>query len=89
MQVMIEIPDDVAQELTARNGAVLPRAILEMVALEGHRSKKLTHFEVMRLLGFEHRIQVDTFLTEHQVPLHLDREEMEEELKTLASLEQG
>src|SRR5689334_8471132 len=70
VQVTIELPDDVAGELASRNGAELSRAVLEMVALEGYRSERLTHAEVMRLLGFEHRLQVDAFLKEHGVSLH-------------------
>jgi len=69
MQVTIELPEEIAAELTSANGANLPRAILEMVALEGYRSEKLTHAEVGRLLGMDHPLQVEAFLEEHGVPL--------------------
>jgi hypothetical protein len=86
-QVIIELPDDVAQELANGNGGGLQQAILEMVALEGYRSERLTHAEVMRLLGFDHRLQVDAFLKEHGVSVPYTTEELEEQLQTLAALE--
>ena len=82
MNVTIEIPDDVAEELASRNGADLPRALLEMVALEGYRSERLTHAEVMRMLGFQHRFQVDAFLKEHHVPLQYTMEDLERDRET-------
>ena len=87
MQVTLELPDDVAAELAARNGADLRRAVLEMMALEGYRSGELTHAEVMRTLGFEHRLQVDAFLKEHKIPLHYTAADLEQDLKTLSSIE--
>jgi hypothetical protein len=83
MTITLELPDDVAGELTSRNGADLQRALLEMVALEGYRSERLTHAGIMRLLGFEHRFQVDAFLKEHQVPTLGSMEELEEDLAAL------
>ena len=82
MQVTIELPDDVARELASQNGADLPRAVLEMVALEGYRSGRLTHAELMRLLGFQHRFQVDAFLKEHQVPFDYTLEDLEQDRET-------
>ena len=82
MRVTIELPDELAEELATTNGADLPRAVLEMVALEGYRSERLTHAEVMRLLGFEHRFQVDAFLKEHQVPVDYTIEDLERDRAT-------
>jgi hypothetical protein len=60
--VTIQLPEDVAEDLMTKSGADLPRAVLEMVALEGYRSGELTHAQVMRLLGFKNRVEVDGFL---------------------------
>ena len=62
MQVTIDLPDDIAQVVESRNGRDLPRAVLEMVALEGYRSGEMTHAQVMRLLGFKNRVETDGFL---------------------------
>lgn len=86
MNVTIELPDEVARQLSANDGADVPRAIQEMVALEGYRSGRLTHAEVMALLGLEHRTQVDAFLKEHRVGLQQTAADLEEDLRTLAAL---
>ena len=70
MQVTIELPDDIAGKLAEKNGADLPRAVLEAVALEGYRSGELTHAQVGRLLGIDYRFDVDAFLKEHGAYLH-------------------
>jgi hypothetical protein len=86
MQVTIELPDDIAKDLASKNGEgalwALPRAVLEMVALEGYRSGELTHAQVRRLLGFEHRLQVDAFLKEHGISLHYTLEDLERDRET-------
>jgi Uncharacterised protein family (UPF0175) len=68
--VTIHLPEDVAEELMGKCGADLPRAVLEMVALEGYRSGDLTHAQVMRLLAFKNRVEVDGFL--RRAGLHLE-----------------
>ena len=45
----------------------MPRAALESLALEAHRSQALTAAQLRRLLGFETRMQVDAFLKEYEV----------------------
>jgi hypothetical protein len=67
-QVTLEMPDDVADGLESNSEPSLPRSLLEMIAIEGYRSGKLTHAQVRRLLGFEHRLDVDAFFKERGVP---------------------
>lgn len=57
-----------------------------MMAAEGYRSGKLTHAQVRRLLGFEHRLQVDAFLKERGVPSSYTIEEFDRDLETLQRL---
>jgi predicted HTH domain antitoxin len=82
MQVTIDIPDQIGEELAARNAADLPRAVLEMVSIEGYRSERLTHAEVGRLLGLDHPLQVEAFLKEHDVPLQYTLEDLEQDRET-------
>ena len=66
MQIKLELPEDIAQQLESR-WKDLPRAALESLALEAYRSRALTAAQLRRLLGFETRMQVDAFLKEHEV----------------------
>jgi hypothetical protein len=66
MQIMLELPEDIAQGLESR-WKDLPRAALESLALEAYRSRALTAAQIRRLLGFPTRMQVDAFLKEHEV----------------------
>jgi Uncharacterised protein family (UPF0175) len=49
--------------------ADLPRAALEILALERYRSGALTQAQLGRLLGFDSRVEVDPFLKQHGVYL--------------------
>jgi hypothetical protein len=82
MRIAIELPDDIAAELVGRNGANLSRAVLEKVALEAYRSRELTQAQVRRLLGFEHRLDVEAFLKEHGVYLDYTLEDLERDRET-------
>jgi predicted HTH domain antitoxin len=86
MTITLELPEDVAGELASSNGTDLQRALLEMVALEGYRSERLTHAQVGRLLGIENRFEVDAFLKEHGAFLHYTLEDLELDVETLRSL---
>ena len=66
MQITIELPEDIAVELESK-WKDLPRAALESLALEAHRSRALTAAQLRRLLAFETRMQVDAFLKEHEI----------------------
>jgi hypothetical protein len=58
MQITLELPDDIVQELRSK-WKDLPRAALESLALEAYRSHALTTAQLRRFLGFETRMQVD------------------------------
>jgi hypothetical protein len=66
MRITLELPKDIAQGLGSR-WKDLPRAALESLALEAHRSHALTAAQLRRLLGFETRMQVDDLLNDHEV----------------------
>ncbi len=66
MQILLELPEDIARGLESR-WKDLPRAALESLALEAYRSRALTAAQLRRLLGFETRMQVDAFLKEHEI----------------------
>ena len=65
MNLMFEIPDDVAHRLEAVGGDLSRRA-LEALALEEFKRGHLTKLELRRLLGFETRAELDAFFKAHE-----------------------
>jgi hypothetical protein len=68
MEVVIHLPEDIAQRIQARCGDVA-RYVLECVARAWYRDGVLNQDELQRLLGYDTRLQVHTFLKEHDIPL--------------------
>ena len=66
MNVIVQIPDDLAQRLTAVGGDLSRRA-LEALAVEEYKHGRLTKPELQRLLGIETSFQLDEFLKAHDV----------------------
>ncbi len=64
MQIIVTIPDDLAQH---PNPA---REALEAFAIEGYRSGALSAYQTRQLLGFETRAEFDGFLKQHEVWEH-------------------
>jgi len=85
MNLIVEIPDDVAQRLVAAGGDLSRRA-LEALALEEYKRGHLTKRELRRLLGFCARDALDGFLKAHGVfePYSLD--DLERERRDLKRL---
>jgi Uncharacterised protein family (UPF0175) len=81
VQLAIELPEDIGEELQAK-WKDLPRGALEAIALEGYRSGALTEAQVRRVLGFESRMQVNTFLKDHAAYYEYSQREMEDEIES-------
>jgi len=78
MQVAIDLPEDIAGSLRSKRKD-LSRQALEALALECYRSGALTESRIRRMLGFETRLEVNSFLRDHGVyytyaPSEIDRE---------------
>lgn len=87
MQVIVEIPDEMAKSLAAL-GKDPARAALEAVAIEGYRSGALTALQTRELLGFETRYQLDGFLKAHKVWENAySVEDLEQDRRTLDQLD--
>jgi len=84
MQITIELPEDIALGLASK-WKDLPRAALESLALEAYRSRALTAAQVRRLLVFETRMQVDTFLRQHEI-FDYSAADFEQDRETLREL---
>ncbi len=83
MQVQFELPEEIAQALSAED---LSRAALEAIALEGYRSRRLTGGQVQRLLGFSTPMQVHAFLKEHGVYLNYSSAELQKDIEVTDQL---
>jgi hypothetical protein len=77
MQVKVEIPDQFVEHLVPA-GRDAARSMLEESVAGAYRNGRLTAEQVRQLLGFGTRMQVDTFLQQHQIydytPEDLDRD---------------
>ena len=76
MNIMIEVPDDIASALQSA-WQDMPRGVLESIALEGYRSGAIGEELVRRLLDFSTRFEVHAFLKKHDVPLNYRMEDLE------------
>jgi hypothetical protein len=66
MELTVQIPDDLARNMSA-SGGDLSRRALEALALEEFKSGHITKPELRRLLGFGTRYRLDGFLKAHDV----------------------
>jgi predicted HTH domain antitoxin len=81
MQIMVELPDDIARRPDPG------REALEALAIEGYRSGALTHYQASQLLGLS-RFEFDGFLKERNIYDHAyDAEALEQDMETLRQLE--
>jgi hypothetical protein len=85
MDLTIQIPDDLAQRLSAVGGDLSRRA-LEALALEEYKIGHLNSAELRRLLGFNTRIALDEFLKAHDVFLDCTLADLEQERHDLHRL---
>jgi hypothetical protein len=86
MPVTITLPDDLAAALLPP-GQEPTRAALEAIALEAYRQRRITAYQLRRLLGIESRYELDGFLKEHEV-YDYTVEDLEHDLATIQKLEE-
>jgi hypothetical protein len=85
MNLTVEIPDDLAGQLSAAGGDLSRRA-LEALALDEYKSGHLTEDELRRMLGFGTRYQLDGFLKAHDVWIEFTIEDFRREVDSLKQL---
>ena len=85
MNVVLPIPDDLAERLGG-GGPALARQALEGLAAEAFRVGRLSRPELRRLLCFETRSEVDGFLKERGINDGMTPEEFEREREDLDRL---
>ena len=85
MNLTVEIPDDLAGQLSAAGGDLSRRA-LEALALDEYKRGHLTEDELRRMLGFGTRYQLDGFLKAHDVWIEYTLDDFRREVDSLKQL---
>lgn len=86
MEVTVQIPDDIAAQLSAIENGDLSRRALEALVAEEYRQGHLHKPDLRRLLGFETSHEIDDFLKAHPVFEDYTLEDLERELIGLRRL---
>ena len=84
MNVVLHIPDDFAEQLSA--GEDVERRALEALALESYRAGRLTKAELRRLLDIRSGYELDGFLKAHDVYEPVTVKDVEREVAVLSEL---
>ena len=85
MELTVQIPDDVAERLSAAGGDLSRRALEALVA-EEYKHGRLTKPDLRRLLGFATSDQIDGFLKAHDIWIDYTIEDLERERAGLRRL---
>ena len=81
MQVIVELPDQVARQWGETPDAV-GRHVMEDAAIEGYRTGRLSQRQVGAALGFDYW-QTEAFLKERGVPLNYSAADLDADNATL------
>ena len=81
MQVTIELPDELADQIRKTSGDVA-RRVLEAFAIDSYRSGKLTGSQARQLLGLETRFELDALLRRAGVFREYTAEELERDFES-------
>ena len=85
MNLTVEIPDELASQLSAAGGD-LSRRVLEGFALEEYKSERISKAQLRRLLGFETRYELDGFLKARRVRANVAIDDLRRDVQDLKSL---
>jgi len=79
MQIIVELPDDMAQQIIPA-GRDPVRLALEDMAVEAYRARRITEHQLATLLGMD-RYTLDGFLKERQVWLEYTMDDLRREVE--------
>lgn len=87
MQITIEIPEDIGNQLQ-QNWQDLPRKLLEALAIEAYKNRIMTSGEIQQLLQFSSLQEAEHFLNKSQIFLNYPQENLvqDKQTKTLADV---
>ena len=87
MSITVELPEDIEQQLRAE-WPELERHALEALVAEAYRRKKIGAHVAGVLLGFDDRWDTIRFLSDRGAYPNYDLSDFEQDVQTLARLEQ-
>ena len=87
MNIAIELPEDVAQQLQLQWGD-LSQKTLEVMALEAYKSGIITEAEVQRMLKLSSRWEVEAFLKQSQAYLDYTKADLEQDVQAIRQVRQ-
>ena len=82
MEIGLQIPDDIAEDIRTANGQDIARHILEAYVLQAYQQRELSTAQLRRLLGFATREEFEDFLAAHDVPRNYTLADLEHDRET-------
>ncbi len=83
MQIAIELPDDIANQLQTVN---FSRRVLELIAADGYRQGRIGAAEVRRILRFSSRWETYQFLKQEKAYLPYTEDDLEQDIQVIDRL---
>ena len=83
MQITIELPDDIANQLQSIN---ISRRFLELIAADHYRQGQIGAAEVRRMLNFSSRWEIYEFLKREKAYLPYTEDDLEQDVQTIRSV---
>jgi len=83
MQIAIELPDDIANQLQTVN---LSRRVLELIAADSYRQGQIGAAEVRRILNFSSRWETYEFLKSEKAYLPYTEDDLEQDIQAIDNL---
>lgn len=77
MQITIDLPDDIANQLRSENAS---RRILELLAADYYRKDRLRAAEVRRMLNFPSRWETYNFLKQEKAYLPYTEDDLDQDV---------
>jgi len=85
MQITIELPDDIANQLQLQPANVA-RRVLELIVADHYRQGRIGTAEVRRILNFSSRWETYEFLKGEKAYLPYTEDDLEQDLKAIRSI---
>jgi predicted HTH domain antitoxin len=83
MQITIDLPDDIANQLPPGN---ISRRILELIAADSYRQGHIGAAEVRRMLNFSSRWETYEFLKREKADLAYTEDDLEQDVQNIRSV---
>ena len=85
MQITIELPDDIANQLQLQP-ANISRRILELIAADNHRQGRIGAAQVRRMLNFSSRWETYEFLKREKAYLPYTEDDLEQDAQAIRNV---